>query len=618
MRSLRHVTAARHPSKTGWHVGCARVDVTGEPWGAGMMGYGVPGQRTRGIMTRQFARALVFDDGNRRLAWVVADIGMFFQSAVEAVEHRLYRVTRGRFDARNVVLSATHTHCGPGGHSTHTLYNITTAGFHRRTFDRLVNGVVSAILLADADLEPAAVALGQGYLNEASVNRSPTAFDRNPDADRRPHPDRIDPLMTLLDVGSAGRRRAIINWFAVHGTSMSNRTTLINSDNKGRAARIWETGADETIVAAFAQSNAGDISPNLGGHQRCGPTADELDNTRIIAERQVNAARQVADTSPLPPHVDYRLMYVDLHRRHTTSGRTSAAILGASFAAGTSDGRGSPLFRQGKRNPVWQKISDIAYRIRPALTGSQAPKDLLIPVGALGWVQQRLPVQLIRLGTLYLVCLPMEVTITAGLRIRRSVAEIVDTDTTHVLVQGYSNGYAHYLTTEHEYDEQRYEAGSTMFGRHQLQAVLDVCRTLATSMAEGTPVSTGPPPRPRRLPATLPVRSQARRQRVAPIRWPRSAHAGQHIVAEFSADHPNFPIREQYLRVEHKRVAAWACVADDAGLSTSIRWRRERGRFYARLVWQIPEGASGEYRLGYVSAGGTVYTPAFVVTPAPR
>src|SRR5699024_12573960 len=110
----------------------------------------------------------------------------------------------------------------------------------------------------------------------------------------------------------------------------------------------------------------------------------------------------------------------------------------------------------------------------------------------------------------------------------RWVAEVAGSEWTLVLVQGYTNGYAHYWTTEHEYDEQRYEAGSTIFGRHQLRAVLAACRTLATSMAEGTPVRTGPPPRPRRLPGTLPGRSRARRNRSGPTQSPSARNAGPH------------------------------------------------------------------------------------------
>src|ERR687889_803891 len=66
---------------TPWLIGCGSADVTGEPWRVGMMGYGMRFQRSTGIQLRQRSRAfvLVDRDTERRLAYVVADIGMFFR-----------------------------------------------------------------------------------------------------------------------------------------------------------------------------------------------------------------------------------------------------------------------------------------------------------------------------------------------------------------------------------------------------------------------------------------------------------------------------------------------------------------------------------------------------------
>ena len=59
----------------------------------------------------------------------------------------------------------------------------------------------------------------------------------------------------------------MINWFAVHGTSLDNKNTLISGDNKGYAAyRFEEDFPKQNFVAAFAQTDAGDVSPNLIGH----------------------------------------------------------------------------------------------------------------------------------------------------------------------------------------------------------------------------------------------------------------------------------------------------------------------------------------------------------------
>ena len=602
-------------------IGRAVADITGEPWGVGMMGYGMPDQWTRGILTRQYARAFVFDDGSEQVVHVVADIAMFFQAAVTEILARLSAAFGDRYTARNVVLTATHTHCGPGGHGRHVLYNITTAGFHPRTFERLVAGVVDAIVRAHDDARPSVATVTRGHLTGASTNRSRIAFDRNPAADREPFPDAIDPLMTLLRVERDDRLVGAISWFPVHNTSMSNRSTLISSDNKGWAAYAWEQEGDDaqtpkaSLVMSFAQTNAGDISPNLAGRAGHGPTDDQRENTRIIGERQLSAARALAaepgeDVAAL---LQSRMTFVDLAHRTTTDGPTGRAVLGASFAAGTTDGEGSPLFRRGRNNPIPQRISEWIYDRFPRLRDSQAPKDLLIPVGALGWAQEHLPVQLVRIGGLYLVCLPIEVTVTAGLRLRQAVAAVMSTGVEHVIVQGYANGYAHYLTTPEEYDVQEYEGGSTIFGRQQLPAFAEIVTGLAEAMRDGRPVDAGEPPPPHRCWWNAPTGSP-RLERSQPIEVssaPESVPRGWTARVEVAADHPNRVIRPTYLLVERKTETGWDVVADDSSLDTSITWHRRGRHWDATITWRA--GEPGTYRIAYVGRE-TVHTPPFTVT----
>ena len=608
-------------------VGRAIADITGEPWGVGMMGYGRPDQWTRGILTRQYARAFVFDDGSEQVVHVVADIAMFFQAATTEILSRLTALFGDRYTARNVVLTATHTHCGPGGHGRHVLYNITTAGFHPRTFERLVAGVVDAIVRAHDDVRPAVVTVTRGKLTDASTNRSPVAFDRNPAEDREHFPDAIDPVMTLLRVERDDRLVGAISWFPVHNTSMTNRNTLISSDNKGWAAYAWEheaddagggvgpRAADDGLVASFAQTNAGDISPNLAGRAGHGPTDDDRENTRIIGERQLAVATSLADQpgEGVAALLQSRMTYVDLAHRTTPDGPTGRAVLGAAFAAGTTDGEGSPMFRRGRNNPVPQRISEWLYDRYPRLGERQAPKDLLIPIGALGWAQERLPVQLVRIGGLYLICLPIEVTVTAGLRLRRAVAEVMSTDVEHVIVQAYANGYVHYLTTPEEYDAQDYEGGSTVFGRHQLAAFIAVITELAEAMRDGQPVDSGDPPPPHRLRWNAPTGSPRleRPQPIAVRSAPASVPAGWTARVEFAADHPNRVLRPTYLLVERRTPSGWEVVADDSSFDTSITWHRRGRRWDATITWVA--GDPGTYRVAYVGRE-TVRTSPFTVT----
>ena len=47
------------------------------------------------------------------------------------------------YNAKNVVLSGTHTHSGPAGFLQYLLFTITSLGWVQQSFDALVNGIVA-------------------------------------------------------------------------------------------------------------------------------------------------------------------------------------------------------------------------------------------------------------------------------------------------------------------------------------------------------------------------------------------------------------------------------------------------------------------------------------------
>ncbi len=127
------------------------------------------------------------------------------------------------------------------------------------------------------------------------------------------------------DIGGA------INWFATHCASLTNENHLISGgDNKGAAAYFWEhddqgvryLDGDTSFIAAFPQTNSGDMSPNLFLEPGRGPTEDEFENARIIGLRQVAAARTAFDAASdtVTGGVDSRIMYLDMANQ-VVSGR---------------------------------------------------------------------------------------------------------------------------------------------------------------------------------------------------------------------------------------------------------------------------------------------------------
>jgi len=591
-----------------------------------MLGYGKSQQRTAGIHLRLRARAFVFDDGQRRVLLVVAELPLPMQNVTDEVLSRL-AVTHGDlYTEANTVITTTHTHAGPGGYCGHLLYNLTTNGFHPATFEAIVAGIVEAVMFADADLAESAVTLARGELRDASTNRSATAFARNPADERAVFPDGIDPQTSLVGIRRAGELVGAINFFATHGTSMTNRNVLISGDNKGYAALHAErivVGADylagqPDLIAAFAQTNAGDMSPNverrpIDSKRSVGPTADDVENTRIIGRRQYDAAAALFDAgTPIGDTVDSRLVYVDLANievrpEFTPDGRahrTSKPVAAAAQIAGTIDGDGFAGFTEG-RNRVIDGISAVIYRLNRRFAEAQSPKGAVVSLGRINrltpFVQERVPVQLIRIGRLYLITIPGEVTIVAGLRLRRTVAAIAGADLGDVLCVGYSNAYIHYVTTPEEYDEQRYEGGSTLFGRWELPALMQTASELAAAMRDGEPVAAGERPGPAN------TRSWVRTARPDVGEFGRvltppatSYESGRTVHVAFVSANPNNDLQRgrTYLEVQRRTGEDWTRVADDGDWSTTVGWRKEgRGRWVATITWAVPEGAAGPFRI---------------------
>ena len=105
------------------------------------------------------------------------------------------------------------------------------------------------------------------------------------------------------------------------------------------------------------------------------------------------------------------------------------------------------------------------------------------------WAPDTAPIQLLQLGQLVIIAVPTEMTTMAGRRTRAAVkARLVQrgvlSDTEGVVViAGLSNDYQDYTTTFEEYQQQRYEGGSTIYGPRQLDGYAE-CHRVSPSATE--------------------------------------------------------------------------------------------------------------------------------------
>lgn len=305
----------------------------------------------------------------KRLLYVLGDM-LTGESRMRREVLAALRATYGEtYGEANVMIAGTHTHATPGGTSEYSLYNVTTWGTHRDSFGAVKAGILQAVARAEADLAPTQVKASSSRLQGAGVNRSRLAFELNPARVKDQLPGGVDPTSATLTFDRGGATVGALNWFSTHPTSLTNKNTLISTDNKGYAEWLWERGragvdyqkvaggAVPAMVAGFAMSNGGDTSPNLNLKPGSGPTEDQFENMRLIGQREFEAAYgQLAGARrEVSGPLDARIVYVDMQRQSAPAAftgtgseeRTCRATLGAPFGAGsTEDGPGATFLNE--------------------------------------------------------------------------------------------------------------------------------------------------------------------------------------------------------------------------------------------------------------------------------
>ena len=381
-----------------FRVGVGRGDVTGPVMPVGMMGFGQSHQRVKEVALGLKARAYAVElpRSGDRFVFVSAEIWGITQSVHQAVTQRLATEHPGlELTERNVMLTATHTHSGPGGYSHHVLFNLSIAGYAQPIFDAIVEGVCEAILSAVESLQPGRVSLCYGEIptdEPVGINRAMAAYNSNDDVTPIPADQAhlaIDREMTTLRFDDAeGRPLGAVNWFGVHACNLHADNQLVHPDNKGMASRALEAYAAAawdaaSFQAAFPQTSAGDVTPNYRWDASrglaVGACDDDFESAAQNGDIQFRQARKLLEgcgpTERLTPEVSARFRYVDYSQAVVDPEfgpgcdgvTTGPATLGISMARGTKDGPG-PLF----------KLSGLTWLLNRALSLFQAFKALCI------------------------------------------------------------------------------------------------------------------------------------------------------------------------------------------------------------------------------------------------
>ncbi|KAL2202982.1 neutral ceramidase precursor [Sarocladium strictum] len=579
------------------------------------------------------------------------------------------------YSGHNIAVTGTHSHAGPAGWFNYLLPQITSLGFDKQSYQAIVDGAVLSIKRAHENIQEGYLDVSSAKVKDGAINRSLYAYRNNPQSERDQYDAETDTTMTLLRFQRASDEKniGVLTWFPVHPTSLLGNNTHVAGDNKGVAAWMLERdlaeddSAADGFVAGFSQANVGDTSPNVlgaycddgsgdqcsyenstcadGKSQSChgrGPEFRALDlgvrSCHEMGKRQFTAAKEaytasggssstpIVGSSVKAFHFYHDMRFWEFVLPDGKKGKTCPAALGYSFAAGTSDWPGAFDFTQAdsgqpSASPIWRLVSGLLRAPTKEQKECQQPKPVLLDVGELEvpypWSPNIVDVQTLRVGNLLIIVSPSEATTMSGRRWRKAVAaeaaSFLD-DEPVVVLGGPANTYAHYVATPEEYDIQRYEGASTLFGRYELDAYINLT---VSNMNHLHPDATtlpneGPSPPDNReksfsfITGVVQDSAPIGKRFGAVVRQPLGSYTlGATVNVTFQAANPrnNLRLEETYAAIERYDSGSWTRVRDDSDWFLVYTWRRTNfvlGYSEVDITWETGGNAeAGVYRVKY-------------------
>jgi neutral ceramidase len=213
---------------------------------------------SRGVHDPVKARALALDDGRASLVWLAVDLVGTDPTLIAELRDRL---ARGGLGYAALIVSASHTHSGPGAYAESAVFAF--VALDRRSpavRARLLDALERAVREAYARRAPARVGAGVGEVSGVARSRL-----------RAP----LDSALGVLKVVAADGRPIALLWnYAIHGTALGRDNLLVSGDLMAEASARIERRLG--APALFVNGAVGDVSPAARGWGGVGEIGERL------------------------------------------------------------------------------------------------------------------------------------------------------------------------------------------------------------------------------------------------------------------------------------------------------------------------------------------------------
>lgn len=412
----------------------AATRVVTPPLGAPLAGYFEP-HYAQEVVNDLMARALVLDDGTRRVALVGVDVIALSAETVARV--RVEAERRAGIGRGHTLVWATHTHTGP--QTVDLFLDTVDPAYLAFLEDRIVEAIEAA---AEA-LEPARLVYGTGAepslnCNRRLVFRDGTVHTHITEADLpevvgREGPS--DPEVGVLGVSNARNEPlAVLVNYALHPTNV--RGDRICTDYPGYLAEYLSAALGRDVVTVFANGACGNLdskTPYLDevpyGPERAQRIAADLSDAVLAALEEPTPVEPatlgvVSDTAALP-----------------LKDVPPALLEKADDVLGASTPPEAWYFTKGTRRPSALKERVYAHEARRMAEWRAATPHV------------HAEIQAMRVGNLAIVAVPVELFTEYGLEIKRHARKRF----AHAMVVELANGYFGYVPTRKSFEGGGYE-----------------------------------------------------------------------------------------------------------------------------------------------------------------
>jgi len=227
--------------------GLAKAVIT-PPVGTKLCGYSARTQPSTGVLDDLYAKALVLDDGETRLALVVCDLLWVGRKLASDVRKKVRKQSGIREE--NVMVTAIHTHYGPDIEQADKSY-----------IENVESQAAGAVAAACNRVKNARVGFAAGECR-VGMNR------RNPQSSYKPYflyswpQGVIDPSVTVARIEDEARRvMGVLVNYACHPVTLGPNELNISRDYPGHALRVLEDVFGEDTVAMFVNGCCANINP---------------------------------------------------------------------------------------------------------------------------------------------------------------------------------------------------------------------------------------------------------------------------------------------------------------------------------------------------------------------